>query len=892
KDGYAFPVTGDGPWDGHRFERIQNMGDGCQPIEWTVDGQQKKIRYKITSANEDDDWVAVGLSENGGMRGADINIVKEIGPNVYAADDTFSMETEMPKSDVLQNTKLLSAWRDESGRLVGVIEKDLDTCDKDDLLIEPYKQHLICASGRGVTEDGDITYHGRNRHSNTVNLLLDEELLMDRKFPVDVDLSKGVEVEPGIIFYDDPGTATVPYAVDVNLLDVTLDQKATTSYMCRVFTNINPMQVVAYEAVWDNGTTVATGTPPEYLHHELLLHCAGDRVDMDHMDGQPFDCYKDMPACDATFNHAKSGLIQSPPGTSVKMHPGVFVLQVHYDNTYQVPIKNDSSGIRFWVLPDEQAKMTQSGNIVNHVGQLASIRIPADPLQRDFPLQMMISSEATRATLPETGIQVFGVSLHMHKAGLRGRLQLIRDGENILDVYDYRSYDFNMQAPNLKRWRILPGDAMVVTCIFKPNKDTDIVGGLRTEDEMCNFAIGFSPELPNYRSGVGYLVKPDEPFRKSFIGNVPNTTRGLYMPEDLAPFAPDKRGWVDLRDYREDYCEMAIRDETSLFSFNWGDANVYALYIAIGTFFACLFLEYLVPSLKNIQNLRAKRNAVICIIQLVFSTGFLIPLFVLAAPIFKSNDTFNAYEVDTYNALRGIIATQILLYVLELFYKLKIRVEVVVHHIITAALFIFLNHVAAYSYAFEYATKLGAILILLAMLDQPKNLALLLKYLGYANTKWWPTLCKVAAVWYMASKLAVISVAIFFMYESSASGNEKSWSVPGHSFSKWMPDYKLNDTVVIGVVSAMMFLLMLDQIFTTRVLWKLALKVGTDGLADDEPDGEKDLIETAMPASASASSTDSDGDSKGIRGTTRAQDIESHFDDTDDNAALNQLTSV
>lgn len=150
------------------------MGDGCQPIEWTVDGQQKKIRYKITSANEDDDWVAVGISENGGMRGADINVVKEIGPNVYAADDTFSMETEMPKSDVLQNTKLLSAWRDESGRLVGVIEKDLDTCDKDDLLIEPYKQHLICASGRGVTEDGDITYHGRNRHSSTVNLLLDE----------------------------------------------------------------------------------------------------------------------------------------------------------------------------------------------------------------------------------------------------------------------------------------------------------------------------------------------------------------------------------------------------------------------------------------------------------------------------------------------------------------------------------------------------------------------------------------------------------------------------------------------------------------------------------------------------------------------------------------------
>eukprot|EP00956_Cyclotella_meneghiniana_P042845 scaffold249331_cov79-Cyclotella_meneghiniana.AAC.5 len=126
--------------------------------------------------------------------------------------------------------------------------------------------------------DGNIDYHGRHRHSTVVNLLLDEELLLDRKFNVDVDLSKGLEVEPDVIFYDDPETATVPFAIDVNLVDVTLDQERTTSYMCRVFTNLEAMQVVAYEAVWGNGSTVATDTAPEYLHHELLLHCAGEIV--------------------------------------------------------------------------------------------------------------------------------------------------------------------------------------------------------------------------------------------------------------------------------------------------------------------------------------------------------------------------------------------------------------------------------------------------------------------------------------------------------------------------------------------------------------------------------------------------------------------------------------
>merc|ERR1712125_244542 len=88
----------------------------------------------------------------------------------------------------------------------------------------------------------------------------------------------------------------------------------------------------------------------------------------------------------------------------------------------------------------------------------------------------------------------------------------------------------------------------------------------------------------------------------------------------------------------------------------------------------------------------------------------------------------------------------------------------------------------------------------------------------------------------MTSKIAVISVAIFFMVESQ-SGNEKSWSIPTHSFSKWMHDYQLNDTVVIGVVSTLMFLLLLDQIFTTRVLWKLTLNAS-----------EKELLETAVPA--------------------------------------------
>lgn len=252
-DVYTFPVTGDGDvesWRAASFERVQDMGDGCGPLEWTLDPERRKVRFRLTSAAPDDGWVAAGISENGGMKGADLWAIRELtGAGIFddsasfESTDLFSTDFALPEEDVLQNVELIAAWRDEDGRLVGVIERDLETCDKDDIAVEAHKQHVVCASGRldGV---GNVSYHGPNRHSETINLMLDEELLMERKFLVNVDLSKGVEVEPGFVFYDDPATAAVPFAIDVNLIDVSLDQETVTSYYCRVFTNPEPMQVV------------------------------------------------------------------------------------------------------------------------------------------------------------------------------------------------------------------------------------------------------------------------------------------------------------------------------------------------------------------------------------------------------------------------------------------------------------------------------------------------------------------------------------------------------------------------------------------------------------------------------------------------------------------------
>ena len=127
------------------------------------------------------------------------------------------------------------------------------------------------------------------------------------------------------------------------------------------------------------------------------------------------------------------------------------------------------------------------------------------------------------------------------------------------------------------------------------------------------------------------------------------------------------------------------------------------------------------------------------------------------------------------------------------------------------------------------------------MLDQPKNTALVTKYLGYGKASWWPNFCKFAAIWYIASKLVIISIAIYFMTEAE-NGSDASWNVPEHSFSKWIMNYELNGAVVVTVVSTFIFLLFLDQIFSACVLWKLALKAETDISSEESSPSSNDIL--------------------------------------------------
>ena len=171
------------------FERSVTMqGPGCQNVKWTVDKEEMKITFQVESA-QGADWVGIGISENGGMKGADIAIVKKtlssaVTASDFIVDDRFSFDFTIPKQDTLQNVELLyTKFRESDQRIVAVIRRDLNTCDLEDYRVEAHKQHLICASG-SVDSDGQILYHGPNNANAFVNLMLDEGLLLELPQPL------------------------------------------------------------------------------------------------------------------------------------------------------------------------------------------------------------------------------------------------------------------------------------------------------------------------------------------------------------------------------------------------------------------------------------------------------------------------------------------------------------------------------------------------------------------------------------------------------------------------------------------------------------------------------------------------------------------------------------
>ena len=139
-----------------------------------------------------------------------------------------------------------------------------------------------------------------------------------------------------------------------------------------------------------------------------------------------------------------------------------------------------------------------------------------------------------------------------------------------------------------------------------------------------------------------------------------------------------------------------------------------------------------------------------------------------------------------------------MIFLIELFYKLEVRIEVFLHHLITAVLFIILLIGASQNFGTSgHCLRLGLVLILMALTDHPLNFTLLLKNLGYAETKWWPRLCQISGIVFVVTKLILTGMAIYIV----ANKDDNTFLIPSHSFSNWLSyDASLGETSIIILI--------------------------------------------------------------------------------------------
>ncbi len=111
---------------------------------------------------------------------------------------------------------------------------------------------------------------------------------------------------------------------------------------------------------------------------------------------------------------------------------------------------------------------------------------------------------------------------------------------------------------------------------------------------------------------------------------------------------------------------------------------------------------------------RMKRNTIIYLGKLIFGTVGLPIVSLALMKISNSKSTFDFVDPNKYLLTRGIVVVQVILYLIELFYRISIRIEVILHHAITAIMIIYFLLVTIKSFALHYAMKLAFVLSLMA----------------------------------------------------------------------------------------------------------------------------------------------------------------------------------
>lgn len=235
-------------------------------------------------------------------------------------------------------------------------------------------------------------------------------------------------------------------------------------YQCFTFTNVVAADqfVRRFDVLLDH---------PEVLHHAVLFRSTGDAAL-----APSYECAGSPPETLYTYTWAPGeDALQFPDG-GLRIRPADrYILQLHYNNSRNLPDIRDRSGVRLSVGP---VAGTEYGMVA--IGPVG-FAIPARSEQR-------VASGCTLAP----GTRILASMPHMHEIGSRYEQVLLR-GAQRMPIISLTHWQFESQYFYELPLTLQAGDRIETACTFNNTTSRTVTNGSSTADEMC---FGFTYVTP------------------------------------------------------------------------------------------------------------------------------------------------------------------------------------------------------------------------------------------------------------------------------------------------------------------------------------------------------------------------------------------------------------
>jgi len=205
----------------------------------------------------------------------------------------------------------------------------------------------------------------------------------------------------------------------------------------------------------------------------------------------------DMPRCEMFYIWAVGGRSFYTPkevGFQIGTNFNNIIMQVHYDNPFELKNQFDSSGVK--ILSTKNHRKYSAGILILGVN-LPQIAIP--PKNPSYVLKNECNN-----TCSTSAIKLFSYGFHMHQIGSKMRTEIYRNEKLYSLVFD-DEYDFNSQ--DLVRFdedlTVEKNDRFVTTCEWNSKDRVDVTrGGLPSQSEMCFNYVFFYPKFSGPRTCI------------------------------------------------------------------------------------------------------------------------------------------------------------------------------------------------------------------------------------------------------------------------------------------------------------------------------------------------------------------------------------------------------